>query len=341
MSALKAPPAHRGKKMTFFTPIRESVGGATMAPMKPEPMDGGGACIKGVKVNANRSKNMVLYPDAVLERATPLYEGAQVFYDHSEAGDFWGGGPRSTRSLAGYLENVKFGPGGHRADLCILPSEVDRGLAKNIAFAPGIMGLSHVVYCEMEDQADPNGYEVVKAIYEVESVDLVTKPATTRGMFEQVNPPSSKENTQMDPKDMLIESLKKQIEEKDKSYKALEEGAAKASAMSEGLKSSSESLKKALEAANARNAVLESEVRKTQIEGLLRDVPESVAKTLRASTEKLAVEDAKAIIESVKSSLQGGMPTPPPAPRSEARSESATTATGLIPAADMEKAFVS
>lgn len=316
-----------------------------------EYLPGGGAVVKNCKVNANRSKNKVFYSDPVLEAATPLYEGAQVYFDHEDLGAaMFGWGPRSTLRLAGQIRNLKFAPNGHRCDFYILPSVAgtaeNYGLAADIAFAPGIMGFSHVVYCETADKLDDEGYEHVTKITSVESVDLVTKPATTRGMFESVRPETpkaeNKENTVMDPKDKLIETLTADNERLKGEIKTATTSGDKARAEGEGHKAGLDALKSENKDLKEKLSKLEGDARVLQVEKACDGLPKSVKDRLKESTKKLSLEDAIETIKSVKESLSTGNAEPPKAPVSEGKTEAAATGTaptGPISEAAFEKAF--
>lgn len=148
------------------------------APLEALPADGideANGVIRGVVVCGLESANGRRYPRAVLERDHRVYEGAKVYFDHAK--------DRKFDDAGGWLSNVKAGPDGRpRADLNVYKS--DRRAAKVFEAArrnPTGFGLSHVAYCDTRLEG---GVEVVEAIRRVESVDIVTDPATVGGLLE-------------------------------------------------------------------------------------------------------------------------------------------------------------
>ncbi|OAI53934.1 hypothetical protein AYO47_03875 [Planctomyces sp. SCGC AG-212-M04] len=112
-----------------------------------------------------------------------LYTSANVFLDHGD------GLSRGTRELAGVVTNVRKKEGRPRADILVADTSAGQELKKLYAFtrkaeAAGVkvknLGLSHVARYEMA--ADRKS---VKAVTAVESVDVVIRPATTKGFHEQ------------------------------------------------------------------------------------------------------------------------------------------------------------
>lgn len=316
------------------------------ADSKVEMLANGGAIIKGCKVNSNRSLNKSLYPDPVLEAATPHYEGVKVWANHSETGSF-GWGPRAIESRMGRIKNVTWpaGGGGHRADFHVLPSAVKAGFVDDVKADPTIMGFSHVVWCDVADKPTDEGYEVITKIHKVESVDVVGEPATTRGMFESANQGgnSSRRNKERkmpgddekDPSTKLIEMLQGQVKEKEDAVRVQTTTIAAKEAEITGLKATVTDLKTKLEVETAKAAKVESEVRETKIEAALKGLPETTAKDMRESLKALPLEAALRVVESIKKA--GGASTEPPAPRSEGKSAEAATGT---PAPISEKEFL-
>ncbi len=136
--------------------------------------------IHDVKIIGARSRNGGNYPAETLASAMPLYEGARVNIDHPERSR-----PDAERSFGdwfGVLREVRQAGDGLYGDLSYLKSHP---LATQVCEAaerfPESFGLSHnaqVTEVEHEGQA------VYETIHQVRSVDIVCKPATTRGIFE-------------------------------------------------------------------------------------------------------------------------------------------------------------
>lgn len=144
--------------------------------------------IRVVKVCGNRSKNGRYYPPEVLEAAAPLYEGVPVYLNHG----LLPGDEREIDVHIGNLQNVLLHEGELFADLHYLKSHPQAAAIVERAerFANNF-GLSH----DAEIEAIPDGQgQRVTRIVAVHSVDLVTRPATNHGIFEQehtsVSPPT-------------------------------------------------------------------------------------------------------------------------------------------------------
>ena len=141
-------------------------------------VDNSRGIIRGVKIIGQKSANGRTYPADVLRTAAPLYEGAKVYVDHGEGSR----DPRSYADLIGRLTNVRFEAGALYGDLRL---NLKHRLAEQLLFdaehAPAQIGLSHDAEGEMGRD------KVVKRITRVRSVDLVTAPATTAGLFESVD----------------------------------------------------------------------------------------------------------------------------------------------------------
>ena len=135
----------------------------------------------GVKVLGSRSENNREYPAATRQAAAKLYEGAKVNIDHPTKPNE----PRPLSSRYGILRNIRQQEGeGPFGDLHFNPCHP---LAETILWwaenDPSAIGLSH--NAEGRVRTDPKtGRDIVEEITTVHSVDLVSDPATTRGLFE-------------------------------------------------------------------------------------------------------------------------------------------------------------
>jgi len=146
--------------------------------------------IHGVKIIGLKSRNNRIYPLAVLEAAKNLYEGARVYLDHPGAGK-----PISKTDATverkledgfGELRNVIVCEDGLYADLHFTKSHPRaEQVCENCERFPTKLGLSHNA---LQRQRIQDGRIIVEAIEVVRSVDLVSDPATTQGIFESVNP---------------------------------------------------------------------------------------------------------------------------------------------------------
>lgn len=141
-----------------------------------ERIDREAGLIRGVRVIGLESKNGRRYLREAVQAARPLYEGARVYLDHQEKGE------RPIGSRWGRLINVREAEdGGLRADLEYLKDHplTDQILEAAERFQD--IGLSHDSLGRSRMQ---EGERVVYEIVEVNSVDLVEKPATTSNLWE-------------------------------------------------------------------------------------------------------------------------------------------------------------
>ena len=136
--------------------------------------------IRRVKILGGVSKNGRVYPRSTRTAAAHLYEGARVNINHPPrmAPDM----ERDFDEWVGVLENVQDEPSGLYADLRLRKKhpKADELMEAAEEF-PTEFGMSHnaVTY-----QTPHDGKMVVTEIETVRSVDVVCRPATTRGIFE-------------------------------------------------------------------------------------------------------------------------------------------------------------
>lgn len=141
--------------------------------------------IRNVRICGETSMNGRKYPPTVLRRDFPKYENAKVYFDHSRQGE------RSVRDVAGWLSDVKPDTDGiPRGNLNLYLTDPNSGKVLEAAERnPNQLGLSHVAECKSEFKG---GVEVIESIESVISVDIVTDPATNRGLFESKGNPVAK-----------------------------------------------------------------------------------------------------------------------------------------------------
>lgn len=137
--------------------------------------------IRDVMILGRESANGRIYSEDALEDAARLYEGRSVNLDHPS------GDPRQVRSVSdqwGVLENVRVAKSGVRGDLSYLKEHSQTPvLLERAERFPKNFGLSH----NAQGTVRPGGSgkpDQVESIEFVESVDVVSRPATTRGLFE-------------------------------------------------------------------------------------------------------------------------------------------------------------
>lgn len=143
-------------------------------------MDREAGIIYGVKVLGLKSDNGREYLPEAVQSAIALYEGRSVRTNHPKRGR----DSRDVHEVFGWLEGVEVDEsGGLRGNLRILNprTELAESVMNAAESAPHLFGLSHNAEGDVVTQG---GRKVVREILEVHSVDLVTDPATTKGLFE-------------------------------------------------------------------------------------------------------------------------------------------------------------
>ena len=144
--------------------------------------DDDGNRIFGVRIiAAGDSKNGRRYPQAVLETAASLYEGAKAFDHHRSEAELKSS---TITGLVGYYRDVQAAGDGLYADLHLLPSAkhtaeaLDASLAAQTAGLKPLVGISHDVYADYRVITD-SGKRLHEAtqIVSVNSADVVADPA--------------------------------------------------------------------------------------------------------------------------------------------------------------------
>lgn len=153
-----------------------------------------------VSANKNSDGTQNVYTLEARREALPKYEGVRINVDHRKPGE--ARAPRSIRDGIGVARGVTAEVEGTFGDLHLSPSHpLTEHVVWSAENAPSSLGLSHAA----------NGMGLVEGkncliqkITAVESVDLVSDPATTRGLFESRDPTTpTMEATSMDPKALL------------------------------------------------------------------------------------------------------------------------------------------
>ena len=159
---------------------------ATTTTPPPLRVDTDAGVIYDVKICGNRSKNGRIYPPEVLAAAAPLYEGVTVYLNHG----LMPGDERELDVHFGNLQNVHTQNGELFADLHYVTTHpLAASIVERAQKFPRNFGLSH----DAEVEAIPHGdLQQVQRITAVNSVDLVTRPATSDGLFEQQQASSPK-----------------------------------------------------------------------------------------------------------------------------------------------------
>mgnify|MGYP001065093057 CR=1 FL=1 len=136
--------------------------------------------IHGVKVLGRESRNGRIYTKEALAAATRFYESRPVNVDHVD------GARRSYRDRIGKLSRIEHRDDGLYGDLQVNPKHpLAEQLFWDAEHSPESVGLSHDAQART---AVRDGQVIVEQIHSVRSVDLVAEPATSRGLYEDVDP---------------------------------------------------------------------------------------------------------------------------------------------------------
>lgn len=140
--------------------------------------------VHNVKFLGENSKNSRDYPLATRQRARGLYEGCHINFDHpSKPTD-----PRPFSSRFGIGRNIVVEDAGTFGTVRYNPkhpsAEAFLWFCEN---EPDAVGMSHNAIGR-EGPKNANGRAIVEEIESVVSVDIVTNPATTRGLSEGIEP---------------------------------------------------------------------------------------------------------------------------------------------------------
>lgn len=148
----------------------------------PLRIDGRRGVIRGVKILGVRSKNGRRYEKDALRNAASLYENAKVNVNHARGENER---PRDYQDRIGVVRNVQFQEEGLFADFHFNPKHaLAEQLLWDAEHASENVGFSHNVRAKVARSGDET---IVKSIVSVQSVDLVADPATTQGLFEEVD----------------------------------------------------------------------------------------------------------------------------------------------------------
>lgn len=136
--------------------------------------------IRDVKILGRTSKNRRVYTDGAMDDAVRLYEGRRVFFDHNDRSDRKK--ERRFQEFGGVLSNVRKTGDGVYGDLLFVKSDpLASKLAESAERFPNAFGLSHNAEGRTRQDRDTL---IVESLIDVESVDIVTRPAAVEGLFE-------------------------------------------------------------------------------------------------------------------------------------------------------------
>lgn len=151
------------------------------------------------------SKNGYRYPVATQEAAIrgKIFEGAKAYLNHPSAKEM--GDARDVRDLIGEHKNVRLNGEKTYSDLFLVNNRTVQDHVLPIAeSAPHLIGSSVVIRGKMKKVE--GDLPEIEAIYACRSIDLVSEPATTNGLYESENIEKVEED--MELKDLTLEQLR-------------------------------------------------------------------------------------------------------------------------------------
>lgn len=150
-------------------------------PSTPMAVDEAQHVIRHVKALGRSSKNGRTYVDRALQDAAGFYEGIVVNVDHPDPDAPHE--PRRINEGFGVLRDVKVEAAGVFGDLHYLEAHPSAPvIIERAKRFPETFGLSHNAAGQVREADD--GTLIVEGLASVESVDIVSRPATTAGLFE-------------------------------------------------------------------------------------------------------------------------------------------------------------
>lgn len=159
---------------------------------------------RGVKVLGERSLNKRIYPTNTREGAVSLIEGCRVNLNHVPAKNKRLE-PAKIEQRFGKLVNVRNTEEGVVGDLHYIKAHPLANTIQEMAQTmPELLGLS--ICCEGSSTKQKDGTDLVESISHVFSCDLVADPASTKTLYEQVEP-----DEEMGSEDHLWQGVKNAV----------------------------------------------------------------------------------------------------------------------------------
>jgi hypothetical protein len=166
--------------------------------------------LRGAKLLGLNSKNSRRYQETALAEAAKQYDGKKVYVDHPKDTS----AERRMGDFAGVLENVQYRKGdGLYGDIVLRQESTHFKGIVELASHPKFRkscGFSHVAEGESTFDGDTEIIESIKRVY---SVDLVTDPATTGGIFESIQVATEDSKFREDIKQLPDGELRKRLTE--------------------------------------------------------------------------------------------------------------------------------
>jgi len=137
--------------------------------------------IKNVALLSTQSANNREYTESCLESSKPLFEGVKSYVNHQHPKER--GNSRDFRDIIGGYSNIRVEEGKVYGDLQLIESEHKIKILSMAESMPDLAGNSIQA---MGKYHRKDGKEIVEELTKIHSVDLVTNPATTGGLFESI-----------------------------------------------------------------------------------------------------------------------------------------------------------
>jgi len=169
-----------------------------IADLKEAIIDNKNAIIKDIVLLSSHSANNRTYTDECQDGAVPLFEEMKCFIGHNVKVE------HKFDDLVGRYENVVFNKqdGKTRGDLqCIPGTSLTNKLLSIAKSMPEIIGNSIHASAKYYRK---NGQDIITEIVKAYSGDLVLDPATTKGLFEEID----RKETEMELKDLTLELIR-------------------------------------------------------------------------------------------------------------------------------------
>ena len=161
--------------------------------------------LKNVAILGPVSTNGRKYPVETQKKALPLFEGIAAYVNHPRLNEM--NEPRDMRDLIGEHKNVRVVGDKTVSDLHLIDNAVVRDVILPVAEQKSHIPGNSIVARGKMSKADDGGY-IVDQILAVRSVDIVTEPATTKGLFTESKQFSAEAD--MELKSLTLEQLKKE-----------------------------------------------------------------------------------------------------------------------------------
>lgn len=164
----------------------------------------GSFVLENMAVIGLKSKNGREYPTDTRKRALPLFEGAKAYANHPKKGEE--DNARGVAEAIGIHRNVYYDPKTDlvRSNLHLSPTDFVKGyIVPHAKTNPSIIGNSINGGGKLTESGK------VLEITKIHSIDLVTDPATTNGLFESVD------KTKPEGENTMALTLKEVLENKD------------------------------------------------------------------------------------------------------------------------------